>query len=511
MLDTGWADWSAAAEAAYQRLAERTDQVVVAGLSMGGSLTLWTALAHPEVAGIVCINPATRPQAADVIEMVTELVEEGNEVMPGIGGDIADPDVVESAYPGTPLRALLSFQTEGLAAMADRYGELTMPGLVITSRQDHVVDPSDSEHLAASLGGEVEHVWLERSYHVATQDYDRDDIVAHGGGVRRASDRQAGGVLIASIPSPSFNSIDIGPISLNLYGLAIALGVIAAVWLFGRRLEEREIGTKDDASAIAIWAVLAGVIGARLYHVATDIEKFRGEWFDIVKIWEGGLGIPGGLLLGTAAGLWATHRRGIPMAAAATCAAPAIPLAQAIGRWGNYFNQELFGRPTTLPWGLEIDAEHLPAGYAVGTTFHPTFLYESLWCLGLCFLLLWIDRRFRPAPGQLMAMYFIGYGIGRFWVEGLRIDEADHVGGLRFNQWVAVVMVVAGAIALLFMRRNPIAEPEPNLAFVGAGDGQVDDEPGRRRPGRRRLDDAVSPVDEDPIPDRTDAETPASE
>jgi len=191
MLDTGWADWSAAAEAAYLRLAERTDQVVVAGLSMGGSLTLWTALAHPEVTGIVCINPATRPQAADVIEMVTELVEEGNEVMPGIGGDIADPDVVESAYPGTPLRALLSFQTGGLAAMADRYGELTMPGLVITSRQDHVVDPSDSEHLVASLGGEVEHVWLERSYHVATQDYDRDDIVAMVSAfVERVTDKQ---------------------------------------------------------------------------------------------------------------------------------------------------------------------------------------------------------------------------------------------------------------------------------------------------------------------------------
>ena len=177
MVDTGWADWSAAADAAYQALAARADRVVVAGLSMGGSLTLWSALEHPEVAGIVCVNAATRPQGADVIEMVGEMIDEGNEVMPGIGGDIADPDVVESAYPGTPLRALRSFQTEGLAPMADRYGELTMPALVITSRQDHVVDPSDSEYLAANLGGDVEHVWLERSYHVATQDYDRDDIV----------------------------------------------------------------------------------------------------------------------------------------------------------------------------------------------------------------------------------------------------------------------------------------------------------------------------------------------
>ncbi len=177
MLDTGWADWSAAVEEAYQRLAERVDDVIVAGLSMGGSLTLWTALQHPEIAGIVCVNPATRPQPADVLEMVKEMVAEGNEVMPGIGGDIADPDVVESAYSGTPLRPLLSFQTDALAPMADRYHELQMPMLIITSRQDHVVDPSDSEHLAGTYGGSVEHVWLERSYHVATQDYDGDAIV----------------------------------------------------------------------------------------------------------------------------------------------------------------------------------------------------------------------------------------------------------------------------------------------------------------------------------------------
>ena len=295
--------------------------------------------------------------------------------------------------------------------------------------------------------------------------------------------------------------------------MAIALGVIAAVWLFGRRLEEREIGTGDDASAIAIWAVLAGVIGARLYHVATDIEKFRGEWFDIVKIWEGGLGIPGGLLLGTLVGLYVTHRRGIPMAVAATCAAPAVPLAQAIGRWGNYFNQELYGRPTTLPWGLEIDAEHLENGYAVGTTFHPTFLYESLWCLGLCFALLWIDRRFRPAAGQLMAMYFIGYGVGRFWIEGMRIDEADHVGGLRFNQWVALSMILAGTIAMLLLRRYPAAEPERGLAPAddGATESDAETDLSGDDHADTRFDGGVSRVDEDRTPGRTDAESPAPE
>lgn len=267
-------------------------------------------------------------------------------------------------------------------------------------------------------------------------------------------------MILASIPSPSFNSIDIGPLGLNLYGLMIALGVVAAVWMFGRRLEQRKIGTNDDASAIALWTVIAGVIGARLYHVATDWERFSGDLAKIPAIWEGGLGIPGGLLLGFPVGLYMAHRRGIPLAAGATCAAPAIPLAQAIGRWGNYFNQELYGRPTDLPWGLEIDPAHFDTtAYALGTTFHPTFLYESLGMLGLCFLLLWIDRRFRPAPGQLFAMYVIGYGLGRFWVEGLRIDDADYLGGLRWNQWVAIAMVVGGGIVLAWMIRHPIAEP----------------------------------------------------
>ncbi len=264
--------------------------------------------------------------------------------------------------------------------------------------------------------------------------------------------------LLASIPSPSFNSIDIGPLSLNIYGLAIALGVVAAVWLFGKRLEERGVGTADDASAIAIWAVLAGVIGARLYHVVTDWDRFTDNYAAIPKLWEGGLGIPGGLALGIPVGLLLARSKGISMSMAATCAAPAIPLAQSIGRWGNYFNQELYGRATDLPWALEIDDAHLLAGFESGTTFHPTFLYESLWSLALCFVLLWIDRKFRPGLGQLMAMYIMGYGVGRFWVEGLRIDRADELAGLRWNQWVAVAAVVGGAAVLALMRRSPIVE-----------------------------------------------------
>jgi prolipoprotein diacylglyceryl transferase len=290
--------------------------------------------------------------------------------------------------------------------------------------------------------------------------------------------------VLAEIPSPSFNSIDIGPLSLNLYGLMIALGVIAAVWLFGKRLEERGVGTRDDASAIAIWAVLAGVIGARLYHVVTDYDRFRNNWGEIPAIWNGGLGIPGGLLFGTAVGMYVAQRRHIPIAVGATCAAPAIALAQAIGRWGNYFNQELYGRPTDLPWALQIDADHLEAGYAVGTTFHPTFLYESLWSLGLCLVLLWIDKKWRPAPGQLFVMYVIGYGAGRFWVEGLRIDRADEFFGLRVNQIVALAAVVIGLVVLAWMRRHPIPEP-----VVGENEQGPDD-----RPDEEDEDDDLSTV-----------------
>lgn len=178
MLATRWADWSADAEAAYQRLAARTDRIVVTGLSMGGSLSLWTALQHPEVLGLVLVNPATQPQGDDVRQMLAEFLADGMAVVPGIGSDIAKPDVQELAYPGTPVAPLMSFLDEGLAPMTERFGELTMPLLLFTSRQDHVVEPTQSEHLAATYGGPVDHRWLERSFHVATQDYDREDIIA---------------------------------------------------------------------------------------------------------------------------------------------------------------------------------------------------------------------------------------------------------------------------------------------------------------------------------------------
>ncbi|TDT17910.1 prolipoprotein diacylglyceryl transferase [Ilumatobacter fluminis] len=275
------------------------------------------------------------------------------------------------------------------------------------------------------------------------------------------------GAIVASIPSPPSGSISIGPLDLRAYGLMIALGVIAAVWLCGRLLEQKGAGTTDDVSAIAIWGVGAGIIGARLYHVATDWERFEDNLGAIPKIWEGGLGIPGGLLFGVIVGMWQAKRRGIEPLVMLTCAAPAIALAQAIGRWGNWFNQELYGRATDLPWALEIDDDHLPAGYESGTTFHPTFLYESMWNFALAGFLIWVDRRFRLAPGRLMAVYLMGYGTGRFWIEGLRIDPADEIAGLRFNQWVSLVAIAAGALWLFLTR----GQKWPETPVAGDADG----------------------------------------
>lgn len=261
--------------------------------------------------------------------------------------------------------------------------------------------------------------------------------------------------FLASIPSPSSGSLSLGPIRLNAYGLMIALGVIAAVWLCGRRVEKRGIATRDDVSAVATWAVPAGVIGGRLYHVITDFERFRGHYFDIVKIWQGGLGIWGGITLGVVVGIWALRRRGLPVAEFVTCATPALPLAQAIGRWGNWWNQELFGRPTSLPWALEVSSSTATkAGYPAGTLFHPTFLYESLACLALCGLLLIVDDKLSLRPGRLFFVYTAGYTTFRFFIEGIRIDPAHSAGGLRLNQWVSLVVFVVSVAILLSTRHR---------------------------------------------------------
>ena len=274
------------------------------------------------------------------------------------------------------------------------------------------------------------------------------------------------GFLLAVIPSPSSGSIDLGPLRLNAYGLMIAIGVIAAVRIAGRRAENKGVGTTEDISSIAMWAVPAGVIGGRAYHVLTDYERFQGQWFDAIKIWQGGLGIWGGVTAGVAVGWWCARRRGLDAWWIISCAAPAIAIAQAIGRWGNWFNQELFGRPTTLPWALEVSnnvAEK--AGYTAGTTFHPTFLYESVGCVVLAWLLIRLERRISPARGRLFAWYVVGYTALRFGTESIRIDTAHHVGGMRLNQWVALGVFVAAVLFLAADRLRSRETPEASTVL----------------------------------------------
>jgi prolipoprotein diacylglyceryl transferase len=262
--------------------------------------------------------------------------------------------------------------------------------------------------------------------------------------------------MIGSLPSPSSGTLTIGPLTLNAYGALIALGVIVAVWVTGRRFEQRGIGTRDDASALALLAVPAGVIGARLYHVITDWDRFADDPSKIIEIWKGGLGIWGGIAVGVLVGVAVAKRRGLPLAASLTCVAPALAFAQAIGRWGNWFNQELFGRPTTLPWGLEVSASTaIDAGYDAGTLFHPTFLYESIGCALIGFGLITLEKRKPMRDGLLFAYYVALYTAMRFFIEGLRIDPARDVAGLRLNQWVSLAVFASAVVVIVAMRRSP--------------------------------------------------------
>ena len=261
--------------------------------------------------------------------------------------------------------------------------------------------------------------------------------------------------IAGSIPSPSSGSLELGPLKLNAYGLMIAIGVIVAVRISGKRAVSRGVGTMDDFSSIAMWAVPAGVLGGRAYHVMTDHQLFQGRWFDAVKIWEGGLGIWGGVTAGVLVGAWRARVRGRDVREMVSCAVPGIAIAQAIGRWGNWWNQELFGSPTTLPWGLEVsDSVTRNAGYQVGTLFHPTFLYESIGCVVLAVALIWFESWRDLRPGRLLAWYAMGYTALRFFIEGLRIDPAHSAGGLRLNQWVAICVFGAATIFLLLDARR---------------------------------------------------------
>ncbi len=264
---------------------------------------------------------------------------------------------------------------------------------------------------------------------------------------------------LAFIPSPSIGEIHLGPLPLRGYSLMLILGIAAAVWLGGRRWAARG-GEKTVVADIALWAVPFGVLGARLYHVITSGEPYFGAGGDPVKalfIWDGGIGI-WGAIAGGAVGAWiGCRRKGVALSAFADAVAPGIALGQAIGRWGNWFNQELYGRATTLPWALEIDPAHRPEATADLATYHPAFLYESLWCLGVVALVVWADRRFRLDRGRAFALYAAAYCVGRFWIEYLRVDEAHHILGLRLNDWTAL-LVFAAAVAHLVVTTRRVAD-----------------------------------------------------
>ncbi len=281
--------------------------------------------------------------------------------------------------------------------------------------------------------------------------------------------------LLASIPSPSSGVLDVG-IEVRAYGVMIGLGVLAAVWLFAKRLPERGM-SEEHAANIAMWAVPAGLIGARLYHVITDWRSFQGRWNEAFYIWQGGLGILGGIALGVAGGYVVMRRNELRVLDVLDAAAPALPLAQAIGRWGNWWNQELYGKPSDLPWAVEIDEQHRVAGYEGEETFHPTFLYESLWNLALVGLLLWVDRRKVLKRGRLFGLYVAGYSIGRLWIEALRIDTASKVAGLRVNLWVfGVVALLAIGYVLTGLKRADEPADDDGVADEVADDDDVADE-----------------------------------
>lgn len=257
-----------------------------------------------------------------------------------------------------------------------------------------------------------------------------------------------------SIPSPPRGVWYLGPVPIRAYALCILAGIVVAVFTTDRRWRGRG-GPPGVVLDIAGWAVPFGIIGGRLYHVVTDPELYflpgRNPW-DALKIWQGGLGIWGAVALG-ALGAWIGARRaGVSLAMFADAVAPAIPVAQAFGRWGNWFNQELFGAPTTLPWGLRIDAAHRPAGYQQYATFQPTFLYESLWCLAVAALVWWADRRFALTRGRAFALYVAAYTVGRAWIEYLRIDTANHILGLRLNDWTSLFIFMSATAYLIATR-----------------------------------------------------------
>jgi len=263
--------------------------------------------------------------------------------------------------------------------------------------------------------------------------------------------------MLLFIPSPSQGVWHLGPVPLRAYALCIIVGALLAIWIGEKRFVAQG-GKAGFIGDLATWALPFGIVGARVYHVITDPELYFGPGRDPVdafRIWEGGLGI-WGAIAGGAVGAWIACRRAdVRFADAVGAVAPGLLVAQAVGRLGNYFNQELFGRPTTLPWALEIDATHRPSGYEQFSTFHPTFLYELIWNLAAAAVLVWVlERRFRLSGNQVFAAYAMLYTAGRVWIELLRIDTVNHIGPFRLNVWTAIMVFALAAAYFVRSRRR---------------------------------------------------------
>jgi len=263
------------------------------------------------------------------------------------------------------------------------------------------------------------------------------------------------------IPSPSLSSFSVGPLTIHFYALCIITGIAAAIWI-GRKRYANLGGNPDDVSEVAIWAVPFGIIGGRIYHVITSPAQYfgtNGNPVDALKIWEGGLGIWGAISLGAVGAYlyFRTHKTTLNFRQLLDSLAPGVVVAQAIGRIGNYFNQEVFGKPTELSWGLEIDPLNRPDGFESYATFHPTFLYELLWCLVVAVLLIKLPgflKQITSKQGDIFALYILGYTLGRVWIESLRIDEANLILGLRLNIWVSLMVLIAASAYLIASKRR---------------------------------------------------------
>jgi prolipoprotein diacylglyceryl transferase len=277
-------------------------------------------------------------------------------------------------------------------------------------------------------------------------------------------------VILADIPSPHSGVIDLGPVAIHMYGVTLLIAIAACIWLTGRRWVARG-GDWDLVFRVAVWGVAFGIVGARAYHDITSYDQdpaISAHWWGWFAVWKGGLGVWGGILLGTLAGAVIVKRSGNSVRLFMDAVAPGLLLAQGIGRWGNWWNQELFGKPTSLPWAVHIDDTHvheLPQKYFGINDYQPTFLYEFLWDLLGVAVLLWVGRRFRIRPPALFSLYVAFYCFGRFFEELLRIDPAHHFLGLRLNAWVSIFCFVVSSAFFVWWQflREPDAE-EPTRA-----------------------------------------------